>query len=36
VRCQGGGLWSAGAQATRAMVHAAAQETREQGIHVAC
>jgi 3-oxoacyl-[acyl-carrier protein] reductase len=31
----GRGLWSAGAQATRAMVHAAAQETREQGIHVA-
>jgi 3-oxoacyl-[acyl-carrier protein] reductase len=31
----GRGLWSAGAQATRAMVHAAAQETREHGIHVA-
>ena len=31
----GRGLWSAGAQATRAMVHAAAQEAREQGIHVA-
>jgi len=29
------GLWSAGAQATRAMVHAAAQELREEGIHVA-
>jgi 3-oxoacyl-[acyl-carrier protein] reductase len=29
------GLWSAGAQATRAMVHAAAQEVREEGIHVA-
>lgn len=31
----GRGLWSAGAQATRAMVHAAAQEVRDQGIHVA-
>jgi 3-oxoacyl-[acyl-carrier protein] reductase len=31
----GRGLWSAGAQATRAMVHAAAQELREEGIHVA-
>jgi 3-oxoacyl-[acyl-carrier protein] reductase len=31
----GRGLWSAGAQATRAMVHAAAQEVREEGIHVA-
>ena len=31
----GRGLWSAGAQATRAMVHAAAQELREDGIHVA-
>ena len=31
----GKGLWSAGAQATRAMVHAAAQELREDGIHVA-
>jgi 3-oxoacyl-[acyl-carrier protein] reductase len=31
----GRGLWSAGGQATRAMVHAAAQEQREQGIHVA-
>jgi NAD(P)-dependent dehydrogenase (short-subunit alcohol dehydrogenase family) len=31
----GRGLWSAGAQATRAMTHAAAQEVREQGIHVA-
>ena len=29
------GLWSAGAQATRAMVHAAAQEVRAEGIHVA-
>ena len=31
----GRGLWSAGAQATRAMTHAAAQETRAEGIHVA-
>jgi NAD(P)-dependent dehydrogenase (short-subunit alcohol dehydrogenase family) len=31
----GRGLWSAGGQATRAMVHAAAQEQREHGIHVA-
>jgi NAD(P)-dependent dehydrogenase (short-subunit alcohol dehydrogenase family) len=31
----GRGLWSAGAQATRAMTHAAAQEVREEGIHVA-
>lgn len=31
----GKGLWSAGAQATRAMVHAAAQELREDGIHAA-
>lgn len=31
----GKGLWSAGAQATRAMVHAAAQELRDDGIHVA-
>lgn len=31
----GRGLWSAGAQATRAMVQAAAQELREQGVHVA-
>jgi NAD(P)-dependent dehydrogenase (short-subunit alcohol dehydrogenase family) len=31
----GRGLWSAGAQATRAMVHAAAQEVRGEGIHVA-
>jgi NAD(P)-dependent dehydrogenase (short-subunit alcohol dehydrogenase family) len=31
----GRGLWSAGAHATRAMTHAAAQEVREQGIHVA-
>jgi NAD(P)-dependent dehydrogenase (short-subunit alcohol dehydrogenase family) len=29
------GLWSAGAQAARAMTHAAAQEVREEGIHVA-
>jgi len=31
----GRGLWSAGAQAVRALVHAAAQELREDGIHVA-
>ena len=31
----GRGLWSAGAQAARAMTHAAAQEVREEGIHVA-
>lgn len=31
----GRGLWSAGAQGARAMTHAAAQEVREQGIHVA-
>jgi NAD(P)-dependent dehydrogenase (short-subunit alcohol dehydrogenase family) len=31
----GRGLWSAGAQAGRAMVHAAAQEVRGEGIHVA-
>jgi 3-oxoacyl-[acyl-carrier protein] reductase len=31
----GRGLWSAGAQATRALVHAAAQELRERGIHAA-
>jgi NAD(P)-dependent dehydrogenase (short-subunit alcohol dehydrogenase family) len=31
----GRGLWSAGGQATRAMVHAAAQELREDGIHAA-
>jgi len=31
----GRGLWSAGAQASRAMTHAAAQEVREEGIHVA-
>jgi NAD(P)-dependent dehydrogenase (short-subunit alcohol dehydrogenase family) len=31
----GRGLWSAGAQATRAMTHAAALEVREEGIHVA-
>jgi NAD(P)-dependent dehydrogenase (short-subunit alcohol dehydrogenase family) len=29
------GLWSAGAQAVRALVHAAAQELRPEGIHVA-
>jgi NADP-dependent 3-hydroxy acid dehydrogenase YdfG len=29
------GLWAAGAFATKAMVHAAAQELRSQGIHVA-
>jgi NAD(P)-dependent dehydrogenase (short-subunit alcohol dehydrogenase family) len=31
----GRGLWSAGAQAVRAMTHAAAQEVRAEGIHVA-
>ena len=31
----GKGLWAAGAFATRALVQAAAQELREQGIHVA-
>jgi NAD(P)-dependent dehydrogenase (short-subunit alcohol dehydrogenase family) len=31
----GRGLWSAGAQATRALVHAAAQELREDEIHAA-
>jgi NAD(P)-dependent dehydrogenase (short-subunit alcohol dehydrogenase family) len=31
----GRGLWAAGAFATRAMVQAAAQELREEGIHVA-
>jgi NAD(P)-dependent dehydrogenase (short-subunit alcohol dehydrogenase family) len=31
----GRGLWSAGAQAVRALVHAAAQELREDGIHAA-
>ena len=31
----GRGLWSAGAQATRALAHAAAQEVRAEGIHVA-
>jgi NAD(P)-dependent dehydrogenase (short-subunit alcohol dehydrogenase family) len=31
----GRGLWSAGAQATRALVQAAAQELREDGIHAA-
>ena len=31
----GRGLWAAGAHATRAMVHAAAQELREDGIHAA-
>jgi NAD(P)-dependent dehydrogenase (short-subunit alcohol dehydrogenase family) len=31
----GRGLWSAGAQSVRALVHAAAQELRDEGIHVA-
>jgi NAD(P)-dependent dehydrogenase (short-subunit alcohol dehydrogenase family) len=31
----GRGIWSAGAQATRALVHAAAQEVRAESIHVA-
>jgi len=31
----GRGLWAAGAQAGRALVHAAAQELRAEGIHVA-
>lgn len=31
----GKGAWAAGAFATRALVQAAAQELREQGIHVA-
>jgi NAD(P)-dependent dehydrogenase (short-subunit alcohol dehydrogenase family) len=31
----GRGIWSAGAQATRALTHAAAQELRAEGIHVA-
>ncbi|HEX4691255.1 MAG TPA: SDR family oxidoreductase [Solirubrobacteraceae bacterium] len=31
----GRGLWSAGAQSVRALVHAAAQELRDDGIHVA-
>src|SRR5213592_2231172 len=31
----GRGLWSAGSQATRALVQAAAQELREEGIHAA-
>ena len=31
----GRGLWAAGAAATRALVHAAAQELRADGIHVA-
>ncbi|MGC9665081.1 SDR family oxidoreductase [Planosporangium sp. 12N6] len=31
----GSGLWAAGAFATRALVHAAANELREDGIHVA-
>ena len=31
----GRGMWSAGASATRAVTHAAAQELREQGVHVA-
>jgi NAD(P)-dependent dehydrogenase (short-subunit alcohol dehydrogenase family) len=29
------GLWAAGAAATRALVHAAAQEHRERGVHIA-
>ena len=31
----GRGLWAAGAAATRALVHAAAQELRAEGVHVA-
>src|SRR3954468_13724498 len=31
----GRGLWASGAAASRALVHAAAQELREEGIHVA-
>jgi hypothetical protein len=31
----GRGLWAAGAAATRALVHAAAQELRGEGVHVA-
>jgi NAD(P)-dependent dehydrogenase (short-subunit alcohol dehydrogenase family) len=31
----GRGIWSGGAQATRALTHAAAQEVRAEGIHVA-
>ena len=31
----GSGLWAAGAFATRALVQAAAQELREEGIHAA-
>ena len=31
----GRGLWAAGAAATRALTHAAAQELRTEGIHVA-
>jgi NAD(P)-dependent dehydrogenase (short-subunit alcohol dehydrogenase family) len=31
----GRGLWASGAAATRALAHAAAQELREEGIHVA-
>src|SRR5262245_26493634 len=31
----GRGIWSAGAQGTRALTHAAAQEVRAEGIHVA-
>jgi 3-oxoacyl-[acyl-carrier protein] reductase len=31
----GRGIWSAGAQATRALTHATAQEVRGEGIHVA-
>src|SRR5690348_4852783 len=35
-RAMGGrGLWASGAAASRALVHAAAQELREEGIHVA-
>src|SRR3954453_16500388 len=31
----GRGLWAAGAAATRALVHAAAQEHRDRGVHIA-
>jgi NAD(P)-dependent dehydrogenase (short-subunit alcohol dehydrogenase family) len=31
----GRGLWASGAHAVRALVHAGAQELREEGIHVA-
>ena len=34
-RCPARGAWAAGAAATRALVHAAAQELREEDIHVA-